>query len=300
MNRALRTFGIAFLLQLAPVLAADLQIRFLNVGQGDAILVTTPDGKSMAYDAGRPKDLATNLIQSLGVTRLDLAVASHADADHIGGLEGVATALKPRVFLNNGIAGTTDTYARVIAAMKASGSQGLVATERTINLGSSVKLFVLPPSPDASKDDQNANSVGLLLEYNGFKAFFGGDSERSETSFWASRYKTQLAGVDVYKAAHHGSANNDTPEWLHLLDPSNVVIGVGPNAYGHPSFEALNEYEQAKADVWRTDQHGTVTVTVQADGRYTVTPETGRAGLERSSQSKARSQLEGACQAKCG
>ncbi|AFZ69381.1 excalibur calcium-binding domain-containing protein [Deinococcus peraridilitoris] len=260
-------------LLLCAASAADLQIRFLNVGQGDAVLVTTPDGKSMLYDAGRGTT-AAQLLKRYGVKQLDLAVMSQGDADHIGGFEAVAQQFKPRAVLNNGLAKSTQTYARVLAAFEQAGSQGLRATERSINLGAQVKLQVLP-ALGVPKTNQNANSVGVLLSYGSFKVFFGGDAEPVTTKGWAQRYASQLRNVQLYKALHHGSKHNDTLEFLQLVKPEMVVIGVGKNNYGHPSSEALAVYKMVNAQVFRTDLNGTVTVSVKPDGSYTVTAEQG-------------------------
>jgi competence protein ComEC len=268
-------FAAILQLLLGTVSAADLTIRYLNVGQGDAVLVTTPDGKSMLYDAGRSKTQVASEVAKAGVKRLDLAVASHADADHIAGFETVAAQFQPRTFLNNGLAGSTETFARVVAAMKKANAQGLVASERTIGLGTDVKLHVFPPPANAPKGNQNANSIGMLLEYGKFKAFFGGDSEPIETKFWASKYANKLLNLDVYKSAHHGSKTNDTLEWLRTLNPSNVVVSVGENNYGHPSREALELYALVNANVWRTDEYGTITVSIKANGEYRISTEGG-------------------------
>ena len=258
-------------LTLTPARAQDLKLYFLDVGQGDAILVVTPDGKSMVYDAGRSRDRAAQLVRNLGVTRLDLAVLSQGDADHIGGFEGIAAQLKPVRVLSNGLAASTQTYARVIEAFRLAGTQGLKAEERTINLGSSVTLRVMPAPPGVPMGDQNANSVGILIQFGAFKAFFGGDAENPTLRGWATKYASILKDLDVYKAAHHGSKRNDTREFLGLLRPQDVGIGVGANnSYGHPQPEALALYSGVGASIWRTDLHGTVTVTVKPDGAYTV------------------------------
>ena len=258
-------------LTLTPARAQDLKLYFLDVGQGDAILVVTPDGKSMVYDAGRSRDRAAQLVRNLGVTRLDLAVLSQGDADHIGGFEGIAAQLKPVRVLTNPLAASTQTYARVIEAFRLAGTQGLKAEERTINLGSSVTLRVMPAPPGVPMGDQNANSVGILIQFGAFKAFFGGDAESTTMRGWATKYASILKDLDVYKAAHHGSKRNDTREFLGLLRPQDVGIGVGANnSYGHPQPEALALYSGVGASIWRTDLHGTVTVTVKPDGAYTV------------------------------
>lgn len=124
--------------------------------------------------------------------------------------------------------------------------------------------------------DQNLNSVGILVEYAGFRALMTGDSETAETNAWLRRYPaSQLGPVDVYKAIHHGAANGDNLTWLRTVLPSNVVVSVGPNNYGHPTQSALNLYLMG-ANVWRTDQQGTITMTVQPTGAYSISPERGQ------------------------
>ncbi|HWG85053.1 MAG TPA: excalibur calcium-binding domain-containing protein [Deinococcales bacterium] len=277
-GRVLRLPALLAALLTSPSIAQQdgrLRIHFLNVGQGDAILLVTPDGKSMAYDAGPDRYLAAQLIKARGVKQLDLAVMSQGDADHIAGFEGVAQQLKPRVLLNNGLAKATRTYARVIAAFQAAGSQGITATERTINLGSQVKLQVLAPPPNVSRNNQNANSVGVLLTFGKFRAFFGGDAEPATTAWWAQKYGSLLKGTPVYKSLHHGSKHNDNAPFLNLVRPKDVFIGVGRNNYGHPSSEALLLYQRVGANIFRTDLSGTLTVTATQDGKYTVTAERG-------------------------
>lgn len=254
--------------------AADLTIRFLDVGQGDSVLITSPEGKTALYDGGRSESRLRALLTQYGVRSLNLMIASHADADHITGLIAAAP-LKPKFYVNNGIAGTTQTYSKLLAALKTAGTQGLLASDRVINLGS-VKLRVIPPPPGMPRTDQNLNSVGLLIEYAGFRSLMTGDSETAETAGWLRQYPASVLGpIDVYKSIHHGAKNGDNAAWLAAVRPKNVMIGVGPNNYGHPTSEALALYAKVNASVFRTDLNGTVTVTVKPDGSYTIRAEKG-------------------------
>ena len=255
-----------------------LTIRYLDVGQGDSILITAPTGQTMLVDGGRSESRMRELLRQYQVTRIDAVVASHWDADHITGLIsafGVAT--KPRIFVNNGIAATTQTAARLVNVVGQAGAQGIVAQgqDRVINLGE-VKVTVMAPPAGMKPDEQNTNSVGLLVSYGGFRALMTGDSETEETTGWLKKYPaSQLGPIDVYKSIHHGAANGDNARWLAAVRPTNVVVGVGPNNYGHPTASALNLYRSVGAQVYRTDQQGTVTVTVRPGGAYTITTERG-------------------------
>ncbi|MFB9992673.1 ComEC/Rec2 family competence protein, partial [Deinococcus oregonensis] len=154
-----------------------LTIRFLDVGQGDAVLITSPEGKSVLYDGGRSEPRMQQLLSQYQVRSLDLVAASHADADHITGLIPAVNLFKPKLFLSNGLAATTQTWAKLVGSVQAAGTAGLLASPRVINLGS-VKLTVLPPPAGMPKNDQNLNSVGLLVQYGAFKALMTGDSEK--------------------------------------------------------------------------------------------------------------------------
>ncbi|WP_119673590.1 excalibur calcium-binding domain-containing protein [Deinococcus sp. RM] len=266
--------GLVLLLLSVGVAAAQrapagvLTLRFLDVGQGDAVLITSPEGKSVLYDGGRSEARMQALLTQYRVPSLDLVVASHADADHITGLVTAVQQFKPKYFLNNGLAGTTQIWQKLVSTAQQVGTQGLIAKGQTINLGS-VQLTVLSPPPGMK--DQNTSSVGLLVQYGSFRALMTGDSETPETTAWLRQSPAAALGpVDVYKSIHHGAKNGDNARWLAAVRPANVVISVGPNSYGHPTAEAITLYKKAGAAIYRTDLNGTVTVTVQPGGTYTL------------------------------
>lgn len=250
----------------------QVTIRFLDVGQGDAVLVTSPEGKTMLYDGGRSTERMRGHLETYGVTKIDLMVASHADADHITGLIPAALAAKPTLFINNGIAGTTRTWERLVAALREDGTTFQKANDQVINLGS-VRVRVIAP-PAGMGDDQNDNSVGVRIEFGKFRALMTGDSEKPETEAWLQEDRAEIRGpFQVYKSIHHGAANGDHQAWLAAVRPENVVIGVGENNYGHPTKTALDLYQENKVRVYRTDQQGTVTFTGEGDGSYQVKTE---------------------------
>lgn len=264
---------LPFLLLLGTASAQDgLTIRFLDVGQGDSILITAPEGQTLLYDGGRSEARMRELIRQYNINRIDVVVASHADSDHITGLIPAVALFKPKFFVNNGLAGETQTWNRLINVVSLTGTQGILAKEQVINLGN-VKVTVIPP-PLGMPAEQNLNSVGLLVHYGAFKALMTGDSEHAETQGWLKKYPA-IGPVDVYKAIHHGSLNGDTLAWLRSVQPRNVVVSVGPNNYGHPTAQALTLYRLSGAKIYRTDLNGTVTVQVQPSGQYSITTERG-------------------------
>ncbi|THF71235.1 MBL fold metallo-hydrolase [Deinococcus sp. Arct2-2] len=247
----------------------QVTIRFLDVGQGDAVLIRSPEGKTMLYDGGRSADRMREHMDTYGITKVDLMVASHGDADHVAGLVAAAEA-KPTLFINNGIAPTTQTWKRLVDGLEAAGTKFQKANNQVINLGS-VKVRVIDPPAGMGKD-QNENSIGIRLDFGNFHALMTGDSEKPETQAWLEEDRPEIKGpFQLYKSVHHGAANGDHAAWLASVRPENVVIGVGPNNYGHPTKTALDLYKQNGIRIYRTDQNGTVTFAGNSDGTYTLT-----------------------------
>lgn len=265
----LRVVRVA-LLCLAPVLplrGQQLEIRFLDVGQADAVLVRE-GGKTALIDAGQSGALVSQ-IRALGVDTIDLVVASHNHADHIGGIASVLSQFVVRFYLDNGVPHTTATYQRVLQAVAASGAQYLRPTARTITLGTA-RLRVIPPPPGVA--DQNNASVGILVEYGEFRALLTGDSELDELEYWLRH--DSVPRVQVVKVAHHGSWNGTSAEWVERTQPAAAVISVGAgNAYGHPSPQAEALWQGAGARVYRTDKDGGVLMLANRDGTFVVTTE---------------------------
>jgi competence protein ComEC len=250
-----------------------LQVVFLDVGQGDAVLIRSPDGQTALYDGGRSSGRLMELLERLGVTHLDFAIASHADFDHIGGLVRAVEVFPPRYFMDNGMPHTTQAYENLLAAVEAGGSTYLEANERTLTLGE-VELQVLPPPYSGS--DQNENSIGIIVRYGAFQAVLTGDASTAQQMFWQEQYAEGLEGTDIYKAAHHGSSTGDQAEFLQVVQPEVVVIGVGQeNQYGHPHREALASYQDVGARIYRTDKDGHVTVNVPEPGTLGYQIDTG-------------------------
>jgi competence protein ComEC len=257
---------------------APLTLHFLDVGQGDAVLIRSAEGRHVLYDGGRSASVTLAHLERLGVEEIELVVASHAHADHIGGLAEVVRRYRPRFFMDNGLPHATQAYRRLLEAVEEAGSQLLEPGARRITLDDAV-LHVLPP-PGRAEWGQNDNSVGLLLEHGDFLASLGGDAERRQWAWWLNHHPDLLPRVRLHKASHHGSRNGDAPAALRALRPGLVVISLSAtNSYGHPHAEALSRYAEVGATVLRTDLHGSVTVEGYRDGSYRVRVERGEAAL---------------------
>lgn len=247
-----------------------LEIVFLDVGQGDATLVRTPDGRTVLVDGGKSWRRLEPQLDALRVERLDLLVATHADFDHIGALPGAVERYQPAAFVDNGVPHPTRAYDRLLEAVEAAGSRYLEGSARTLTLGELV-LELLPPlrfDPEArGADEQNENSVGVLLRWGDVAVLLPGDATAAEQAWWSRCCLAGLDDVEVYRAAHHGSRTGDREAFVRALAPDWVIVSAGrDNAYGHPHPEALAAYRAAGARVLRTDEVGAVTVTVARGG----------------------------------
>ena len=247
----------------------ELEIHVLDVGQGDAILIRTPEGRTMLYDGGPSRDGALDHLRALGIRSLDLVVASHPHADHIGGLAAVIEAYRPPSVLDNGLPHTTQTYERYLTAIRDAGSRLLEPEARTLTLGS-VSLDVLPP-PGVASWGLNDNSVGLVVRFGAFRMTLPGDAEERLWGWWLDEGLVPDGPIEVHRASHHGSRNGDTAEGIGRLAPRLVVIGVGSsNQFGHPHAEALALYSEGGARVLRTDRDGSIHITATRDGQFRV------------------------------
>lgn len=266
----LRSIAAVWCLTLAIVITpltgqeVPVAITFLDVGQGDGIVIRAPDGRFAMIDAGRGSPLRQ--LARLGVEELALLVATHAHVDHIGGLDDVLTARPVATYLDNGTPHSTRTYLELMAHIERLDVRYLEAAPRTLQLGD-VSLEILPmPSTTV---EQNDRSVGVLLRFGDFSALLTGDSERDELDYWLRQ--NAIPDVTLLKAPHHGAANGFTYGFLEVAQPEVVVISVGNNnPYAHPRPEALAAYTSVADRVYRTDRDGTVTVMGFADGRFDV------------------------------
>lgn len=261
----------------AQVWAGVLRVDVLDVGQGDAILIRTPADKTILIDAGEGKVNVPELLQGLGVTSLDLVIATYPHADHIGGLDDVLDVLPVRNFMDNGMVHTTRTYEGVMTRVEAKAvpyRTGIVGS--TFKLDDGVLLEVLFPSDPRLTDtrsDLNSNSVVVRLTHGEDCFLFTGDSEGPTERALVT---AGLGQCDVLKVAHHGSDFSSSAGFLAAVQPSIAVISVGSgNRYGHPGAQAMDRLEKSGAALYRTDRHGQITLL--SDGVHITVETAGRA-----------------------
>jgi len=277
-STALACLGLAIGLSVWPwVKPSDgrLRVTFLDVGQGDSILVELPEGPRLLVDGGPAggnrldvgERVLAPFLWNRPAARLDAVALTHPDSDHSGGLRAVLTRFRVREFWENGrwISGTEDT----LRAVERSGAcrRTLVAGQR-LWLGSAL-LTVLNPDGTLPLDEpppfgQNEESLVLRLDWRGVSLLLTGDlGAPGEEHLLASRAPVRSL---VLKVGHHGSRYSSTEDFLEATRALLAVISVGSrNSFGHPTPEALGRLEAAQARIYRTDRDGAVML--ETDGR---------------------------------
>jgi competence protein ComEC len=248
--------------------APGAEIVFLDVGQGDAILIRS-DTFNVLIDAGRATSIL-EVLDSLGVDHINLLIATHNHIDHIGGMDAVIDSVPVGLFVDNGCEDDSEAQAYVLRSLDYAHLDPRPAWDTTFTFGAaSLRILPSPFYRPACDSTQNNLSVGVILRVGHFSALLTGDSERYEESAWLKA--EVVPDVDVLKAAHHGADNGVTPGWVQAANPEVVVISVGHgNAYHHPCPHALAFYRTHNRRIWRTDQDGSVSVCVSAAGEYRV------------------------------
>jgi competence protein ComEC len=254
--------------------AGRLQVYALDVGQGDSLLIVSPSGeKHVLVDAGLAEsgDEVVEALQRHGVRSLDLVVATHPHADHIGGMRRVLDSFPVQAFLDSNQDHPTATYDRLLKAIQGKGIRFRPAKRgQVFELDSGAKLEVLNPMETPITEVrrggsvQNANSVVLRLSYGDFAMILTGDAE-AETEAELIKAGGELR-AQVLKVGHHGSRYATSDEFLRAVRPRVAIISDGAeNKYGHPSQDVLNRLRRHEAQVYRTDLNGEVLVV--SDGK---------------------------------
>lgn len=238
-----------------------LKVTFLDVGQGDAILIESPTGNQVLVDGGPNK----KVLEELGkVMRnydrsIDIVISTHPDADHIGGISDVFNAYEVLAVIDPGIVSETETYKTYIDLIEKEGAQYFIARRgQVIDLDDGVYIKIFFPDRDVSGVDPNAGSVILQVVYGETEFLLTGDAPKSIENYLVSIYGRALQS-DILKAGHHGSKTSSSFEFLSYVNPETVVISAGKNnKYGHPHENVLDTIKKIGSEIVGTYDRGGV------------------------------------------
>lgn len=250
--------------QTISVPEGELEVHFLDVGQADCSLLAS-NGHYMLIDGGNEDDAQTILsyLRQMGVERLDIVIGTHPHEDHVGSLDEVIKAFAVEAVYLPDVSADTRTYRQVLeaAADKGLEIQHLQAGDVLDFQGLPVEIF--GPVEDYGNNLNNW-SVVLRISVGEVAFLFTGDAEQK------AEYDILEAGYDissdVLKVGHHGSNTSNAEEFLSAADADYAVISAGgSNMYGHPTAEILERLEDFDAELYRTDEQGTIVC--KTDGR---------------------------------
>ena len=256
-----RVIAFVLLIVLVPAIAlADLEVHFLDVGQGDCAVVLC-DGEAMVIDGGPRASSGTvyrYIREELGLRHVDYVVSTHPHVDHVYGLSSVLNAARADLVLTPVTQWDSKAFEYVMKYAARQGAPVSVPSEGdTLRLGGALVtvLHCWPEAVDLGRT--NDSSIVLRVDYGKVSFLFTGDAED-----W-SEYMMLDAGAnvraDVLKVSHHGSNTASTREFLQAVQPAYAVISVGKdNGYGHPHREVLARLAEIGAETLRTDEVGTV------------------------------------------
>jgi len=236
--------------------AQNLEIYFLDVGQGDGSLVVLPEGAQVLIDGGPP---GGGVLEELGRVLergdryIDLVVVSHPQLDHFGGLVEVLRRYEVGVFVWNGIEGTSAAFEDLEKSIRENGAKEVILTAGDKIVQGESEIKVLSPDRKAlAATDLNDTSLVLELKSKNSRTLFTGDIGAAvEAGMPAS-------DVDILKVAHHGSKFSTSANFLEAVRPEAAVIEVGRNSYGHPTSRVLEDLGNIGAKAFRTDSDGTI------------------------------------------
>lgn len=233
-----------------------LSIHIIDVGQGDCILIKTPENQNILIDGGDEDSykIIKSYLKLNKVKNIDIIIATHFDKDHIGSLDEIINNFNVNKIYAPNQTSDSDSYNNLINACKNKNLKlNHLIKGDSIRIAKNTKLDIL--SPSYIQENSNANSIVFNLEYFNMDFLFTGDCEETNEVEIVNSYK--LEDIDFLKVSHHGSSSSSTEKFIKEATPSIAAISCGyKNQYGHPHKSTLDTLEKYGAKTIRTDING--------------------------------------------
>ena len=259
MNKIIRVISIIIIfLLLSSCEKYDdfLSIHIIDVGQGDCILVKTPDDKNILIDGGDENNdrIIKSYLKSTKVKNFDAVIATHIDKDHIGSLDYVVQNYPIKKFYIPNQSNDTSHYKNLVNACNDKNLEiNYLYKDYNLKIDNDINISVL--SPSYIESNNNLNSIVFNLSYKDMDFLFTGDCEEKNEVYMVNSYN--LDDIDFLKVAHHGSSSSSIDSFIKETSPMVAAISCGyKNNYGHPHKSTLDTLKKYNVKTYRTDING--------------------------------------------
>jgi len=259
-------------------LPKEMKVHFIDVGQGDSILIETPNEKYILIDGGRPEygTKVLSYLEAQKVKKLDLVIATHPDYDHIGGLVDVMREVDVKQVLDSGKLHHTRTYARYLNEIRKQDILFNLATEKDeVRLDSELTINVL----NTHKKGKNSNqsSIVLKMTYKDMTFLFMGDVGKEQEKRLVEKYNLK---ADIIKIAHHGSKTSSSMKFLKKVDPKVALLTYKKrNRFGHPVDRVVTNLNKLDTFIYSTAVFGDIIILTNGKDYFIETEKSPNEGV---------------------
>lgn len=250
-----------------------MRVVFLDVGQGDCILIRTSGG-DILIDAGPDfeQESLCRKLKTLGVTRLTLAIFTHFDEDHIGGADEVLARFPTKEIWIPRFDGENDAYERFWIAANSCDNVRVVEAGELRRIGDVVLCVLSPSHETSSTGSANDKSIVLKVSCGSVAALLMGDADVAAEKRLLKRFSTTVLSCELLKVGHHGSSTSTSAAFLEAVRPQYAVISCGAdNSFGHPHGEVLQRLQAAGVNICRTDLEGDIIFNCDGERFFPIT-----------------------------
>lgn len=269
-NKVLIFISIVSLISITSIkIPKELKINFIDVGQGDSCLITTPQNKKVIVDSGGSEsyDVGKNVLLPYlldkRITKIDYIMISHFDTDHCKGFEYVLENIKVKNVIISKQSETSENFKQIMKIIRKKRINLIIVQKGTkIKIDNFTTVDILSPQSENIADNMNDNSIVAKFEAYNFSILFTGDaSEKIEKELIKEKINLKS---DILKVSHHGSKTGTSEEFLKSVKPKIALIGVGENnKFGHPTKDVIKRLTENKIKIYRTDTDGEIRIKIK-------------------------------------
>ena len=269
-NKVLIFISIVSLISITSIkIPKELKINFIDVGQGDSCLITTPQNKKVIVDSGGSEsyDVGKNVLLPYlldkRITKIDYIMISHFDTDHCKGFEYVLENIKVKNVIISKQSETSENFKQIMKIIRKKRINLIIVQKGSkIKIDNFTTVDILSPQSENIADNMNDNSIVAKFEAYNFSILFTGDaSEKIEKELIKEKINLKS---DILKVSHHGSKTGTSEEFLKSVKPKIALIGVGENnKFGHPTEDVIKRLTENKVKIYRTDRNGEISIKIK-------------------------------------